>query len=137
MGGPKLARKAQCLRRARLMAREKIFKAPLERNRSRSEAVVFSSSFIDPCFLRRRYFAMAVLVTITKEAIKEATCHQGGLLSALVKMMKRVKSSCIDDSHCPSMLVIHIVFLFHSGPGLMRPTSFTRIKKKGKINIEG
>ena len=118
------------------MASEKILKTPLERNRSRSEAVVFTSSFVDICF-PKRCLAIEVLVTNTREAIKEAYCHQAGLLSALVKMMKRVKSSCRADSHSPSMLVIPVVIFFHSGPGLMRPTSFTRIKKKGKISIVG
>ena len=48
-------------------------------------------------------------MTITMDAMSEATCHQAGFLSALVKMMKSVNSSCKDDSHSPSMLVIRML----------------------------
>ena len=88
-GKMKLTRKAQCLRRARLMARDRILKVTLERNRGSCKAVVLSSSFIES-LLSRRYSAMEVLVTITIDA---------GVLSALVKMTKRVKSNCMEDSH--------------------------------------
>ena len=94
----KLTRKAQCLRRARLMARDRILKVTLERNRGSCKAVVLSSSFIGS-LSSRRWLAMEVLVTITIDATREAPCHQAGFLSALVKMTKRIKSNCMEDSH--------------------------------------
>ena len=80
---------------------------------------------------------MEVLVTRTKEATREATCHHAGLRSALEKIMNNVKRSCNDDSHAPSMPVSQMMFLFHSDPGVTRPTNFTRNKTTGKHSIEG
>ena len=66
---------------------------------------------------------MTVLVMSAMEATREATCHQAGLLSGLVNMIKIVKRSCSTISSVPSMPVSLTVIFFHTDPRLTRPVS--------------
>ena len=79
------------LKQVMVIARESTLKTVLERNNGRRVAVALSSSFSFKGCLGERKSAMAVLVSIPKEATRDAICTMEGCLSALVKMMNRVR----------------------------------------------
>ena len=79
------------LKQVMMIARESSLATPCERKRGKREAVAFNSSFSFRGCLGERKSAMAVLVSIAKEAIRDAICTLEGCLSARVKIMKSVR----------------------------------------------
>ena len=69
---------------------------------------------------------------IRREAANEAIWRADGVLSALERMMNKVRINWKEDSHLPSRAVIEVATFSHSGPEFTKVTNLTRTKTNGK-----
>ena len=79
------------LKQVKMIAKESTLKTPLKKNNGKRVAVAFNSSSSFKGCLGERWSAMDALVSIARDATREAICMVEGCLSARVKTMKRVR----------------------------------------------